>query len=126
MLIDWPKRCTQIEDKGFTIILQGVAAKSNICAVMSSSQLASVQKNAAVAIQLCYTTDSQQAVDVVCPDLPTEIVNFFLDFEDLFAEPVGLPPVRSCDHKIPLIQGAQPVNNSIFFSTGINRSSKLR
>lgn len=29
---------------------------------------------------------------------------------DVFAEPKGLPPVRYCDNKIPLIDGAQPVN----------------
>ena len=32
------------------------------------------------------------------------------EFEDVFAEPKGLPPVRYCDNKIPLIDGAQPVN----------------
>ena len=28
----------------------------------------------------------------------------------MFQEPQGLPPVRECDHTIPLIPGAQPVN----------------
>ena len=32
------------------------------------------------------------------------------EFAAVFAEPVGLPPRRSCDHTIPLVQGAQPVS----------------
>lgn len=31
------------------------------------------------------------------------------EFVDLFAEPSELPPHRACDHRIPLIPGAQPV-----------------
>ena len=30
-------------------------------------------------------------------------------FEDLFAEPQGLPPVRSCDHRIHLQPNTAPV-----------------
>ena len=32
------------------------------------------------------------------------------DFASVFAEPFGLPPRRACDHKIPLVPGAQPVS----------------
>lgn len=32
-----------------------------------------------------------------------------LEYEDLFLEPTGLPPKHDYDHKIPLMQGAQPV-----------------
>lgn len=32
------------------------------------------------------------------------------DFVAVFADPMGLPPSRHCDHTIPLIQGAQPFN----------------
>ena len=32
------------------------------------------------------------------------------DFASVFAEPSGLPPRRACDHKIPLVPGAQPVS----------------
>lgn len=31
-------------------------------------------------------------------------------YHDVFREPTGLPPKRSCDHKIPLIEGSNPVN----------------
>jgi hypothetical protein len=31
------------------------------------------------------------------------------EFQDVFAPPVGYPPVRHCDHEIPLIPGASPI-----------------
>jgi hypothetical protein len=31
-------------------------------------------------------------------------------YAELFEEPKELPPSRSCNHSIPLVQGAQPVN----------------
>ena len=31
------------------------------------------------------------------------------DFPDLFEDPSGLPPSRSCDHRIPLLPGSGPV-----------------
>lgn len=49
MLIDWPRCCMQIENCGYTIVLQGVAAKSQSCALLSCTQLDSVNRNAAVA-----------------------------------------------------------------------------
>jgi hypothetical protein len=38
-----------------------------------------------------------------------EIQSLLDQFSELFAVPQGLPPRRQCDHKIPLIPGAQPV-----------------
>lgn len=32
------------------------------------------------------------------------------DFAEVFEEPRGLPPSQDCDHTIPLVPGAQPVN----------------
>ena len=31
------------------------------------------------------------------------------EFDAIFQEPTELPPPRSCDHSIPLIEGANPV-----------------
>ncbi|KAK1608406.1 hypothetical protein QYE76_032079 [Lolium multiflorum] len=42
--------------------------------------------------------------------LPVEVVQIIKQFQSVFEEPVGLPPRRLCDHSIPLIPGAQPVN----------------
>lgn len=43
-------------------------------------------------------------------DLPEEIQGLLDNFSEVFTTPIGLPPRRACDHKIPLIAGAQPVN----------------
>lgn len=42
--------------------------------------------------------------------VPVAIQAIVDEFADLFAEPNGLPPRHSCDHLIPLLAGAQPVN----------------
>lgn len=49
--------------------------------------------------------DSAQSDSVVIPAVQA-IVD---QFKHLFAEPTSLPPRRDCDHRIPLIPGAQPV-----------------
>ena len=39
-----------------------------------------------------------------------QLAHLLKEFEDVFAVPISLPPTRSHDHKIPLKDGAQPVN----------------
>lgn len=43
-------------------------------------------------------------------ELLSAVEQLLVEFEDIFLEPTQLPPVRDYDHKIPLMQGAQPVN----------------
>lgn len=43
------------------------------------------------------------------PPLDPAIQAILNEFVAIFAEPVSLPPRRSCDHTIPLVQGAQPL-----------------
>lgn len=56
-----------------------------------------------------------QFLHVACADDDTtttvclEIQSLLDQFSVLFAMPQGLPPRRQCDHKIPLVPGAQPV-----------------
>jgi len=44
------------------------------------------------------------------PALPPEIKQLLVDFEVVFSTPTELPPSRDCDHTIPLVLGARPVN----------------
>lgn len=46
----------------------------------------------------------------VLGEVPEEIQQVIDSFAQVFEPPTGLPPRRSCDHKIPLMEGAQPVN----------------
>ena len=41
---------------------------------------------------------------------PPKLKPLLAEFKDVFGEPHGLPPRRACDHTIPLMPGAQPVN----------------
>jgi len=43
-------------------------------------------------------------------DIMPEVQLILDDFASVFAEPSGLPPCKACDHKIPLVLGAQPVS----------------
>jgi hypothetical protein len=54
-----------------------------------------------------YSLDGQVHLKEIVPE---EIQNILTQFPDVFATPTTLPPQRACDHNIPLILGAQPVN----------------
>jgi hypothetical protein len=59
-------------------------------------------------IQLCSVdVKVQDSVSVV---FPAEVQRLIHDFVVLFEVPVDLPPSRSCDHSIPLVDGASRVN----------------
>lgn len=46
-----------------------------------------------------------------CPaSIPEVIQTVLQEFEDVFSEPRGLPPVRTHNHTIPLKEGANPIS----------------
>lgn len=58
-------------------------------------------------VYLCaLQSDEQKEASV-----PSEIQKILDQHQDLFTAPNSLPPRRDCDHKIPLMQGAQPINS---------------
>uniref|UniRef100_A0A453NIM5 Reverse transcriptase domain-containing protein n=1 Tax=Aegilops tauschii subsp. strangulata TaxID=200361 RepID=A0A453NIM5_AEGTS len=57
-------------------------------------------------IQICSVTMGEEQQQPV----PEPIQQLLSEFSEVFGEPQGLPPRRACDHCIPLIPGAQPVN----------------
>lgn len=60
-------------------------------------------------VQLCFfSLSGEQQTELSL--LPTEVQALVDQFAELFAEPSSLPPSRACDHEIPLIPGARPVN----------------
>ena len=40
--------------------------------------------------------------------IPTEMKELLAQFKEVFAEPQGMPPIRSHEHGIPLKEGATP------------------
>uniref|UniRef100_A0A453T3Y2 Uncharacterized protein n=1 Tax=Aegilops tauschii subsp. strangulata TaxID=200361 RepID=A0A453T3Y2_AEGTS len=57
-------------------------------------------------VHLCMVAPAPESSTPV-PDCIQRVLD---EFPDVFTEPTGLPPRRACDHMIPLIPGAQPVN----------------
>lgn len=43
-------------------------------------------------------------------NLPESVTKLLQSYHTLFEEPTTLPPSRSCDHTIPLVPGARPIN----------------
>ena len=60
-------------------------------------------------IQVCLMANSGVQQSELCL-LPSDIQLIVDQFGELFEEPTTLPPSRACDHDIPLIPGARPVN----------------
>jgi hypothetical protein len=81
-----------IPHNGQTVVLQGVTAPSD----------------SDVVIQL-LAVDLQDS-DSPPEALPPDIAELLQEFPQVFTVPTSLPPKRACDHAIPLISGATPVN----------------
>jgi hypothetical protein len=54
--------------------------------------------------------DSEDYVQQLPTDIPEDIAALLAEFPFVFEVPHSLPPKRACDHAIPLISGATPVN----------------
>lgn len=44
------------------------------------------------------------------PEIPERLKPVLSEFQDIFSEPTTLPPPKNCDHAIPIVPGAKPVN----------------
>jgi hypothetical protein len=106
--IDWVKKMLTIQQSQSTILLQGHRQHILQCSAISASELSSIcrQGSAAHLIHI-YALDGELQVEEVTPP---EIQTVLDQFTTVFATPTGLPPKRTCDHRIPLMLGAQPVN----------------
>jgi hypothetical protein len=90
MNVDWEEQWMSFDHHGSTITLQSHQPEQFSCTVVEL-------------LLLHDSTDSPV-------QLPVEVTQILKQFQSVFEEPVGLPPRRLCDHSIPLIPGAQPVN----------------
>jgi hypothetical protein len=96
MEVHWQAKWLSIPYNGATIVLQGLAADSDTELV--------------VQILAFNVTDSEAAVQQFPADIPEDIAALLAEFPSVFEVPHSLPPKRACDHAIPLISGATPVN----------------
>jgi hypothetical protein len=92
MEIHWKEKWLSIPYHGDTICLQGIVVPSDSDMVF----------------QLMPVPGPNGELDT--PPWPLEIVALLNEFAQVFQPPTSLPPKRSCDHTIPLVEGATPVN----------------
>jgi tRNA A37 N6-isopentenylltransferase MiaA len=59
-------------------------------------------------IHLCEV-ELSVSLSEVSTHIPSEVQDLIQQFVELFEVPTELPPPRACDHSIPLIEGAAPV-----------------
>jgi len=93
MSVHWKHKWMEISYEEHKVLLQGVVP----------------DLHEELLLQVCVLAPSGSSHTSV-QLLPTEVQSLLDQFEHLFKEPVGLPPSRACDHEIPLIPGARPVN----------------
>lgn len=92
MEVHWKSKWLSIPCNGETVLLQGITAGSNTDLV---NELLTVEMS-----------DSEQSAI----QLPEDIAALLAEFPQVFTVPSSLLPKRACDHAIPLVTGATPVN----------------
>lgn len=106
--IDWVGKSMVIPSEKGHIHLQGNSTSTLSENLLSALQFTSMCRTGAVShvVQLYMVSDTKEPSAAI----PSVVQHVLDQFEDVFAEPQGLPPRRACDHRIPLIPGACPVN----------------
>jgi hypothetical protein len=92
MEVHWKSKWLSIPYNGEMVLLQGLTASSNLDLVIEL-----------LAIDV---SDSDQSV----VQLREDIAALLAEFPKVFTVPSSLPPKRACDHAIPLVPSATPVN----------------
>lgn len=112
MYIDWEAHDLSVTTSAGPVELQAVAKDVQQCLVISSQELMNSCKQGSVAyvVHLNAVTDQTVADNTI----PIEILRVLEQYTDVFEEPRGLPPRRACDHRIPLMEGAQLVNLRLY------------
>lgn len=92
MEVHWKEKWVSIPYQGTTVLLQGLTHHA--------------QHDIVIQLQMIDNVDPEQSVS----HLPTDIQSLLNQFPNVLAVPTALPPRRACDHTIPLVEGATPVN----------------
>lgn len=89
------------------VTLHGIQDTPSKPSEITVNQLLTMEKDEAIwgAVQL-YAMDTP--TDSGMTPLPKGFQKLVDQYVELFAEPTGVPPVRSHTHAIPLLPGAQP------------------
>lgn len=106
--LDLPLRLLTVHHKGKAITLTDHMIPPEKCVLESAEMIKLLEKSVLGYIIQIHNVESEE-VSTSHP-IPTEIETLLQEFQSVTKEPTGLPPVRDCDHAIPLLEGAQPPN----------------
>lgn len=106
MQVNWIDKWMEITVAGQSIRLQGIVPQTSHCTSITPEQYLGMVRQGS----LMYSVQLTTADPVTKEPIPAEVQSLIDSFQTIFAEPSSLPPKRYCDHTIPLIPGAAPVN----------------
>ena len=75
--------------------------------IQDGSQFLKEPKKRGLVLQIACPTTSHSTDQVA--QVPVQVADLLLEFESVFATPVGLPPIRGHEHQIQLKEGAQAI-----------------
>ncbi|CAO2144897.1 unnamed protein product [Urochloa humidicola] len=105
MMVSWKEKWMAFDHEDQHIKLQGVRSEFIQCSEITIQELFQLEQNDEVWCILEVLVTESSEVKVKWPD---EIQQLIDKFANLFQEPKGVPPARSCAHEIPLLPGSQP------------------
>ncbi|XP_026410318.1 uncharacterized protein LOC113305512 [Papaver somniferum] len=103
--------------QGSHITLQGITSKPSISMISGYSLKKFIKSNTSALIGQFFSISTTH----VLPP-PPAVSTLLGTFVDVFAEPTGLPPSRSLDHKIPLKHGSNPTSQRPYKFPFIHKS----
>lgn len=97
---------------GSTITLQGEATEGALQNINGKQlqKLLRASKGTAQGFICMMSMKEDHAPAMTITSVAPPLQQVLDDYKEVFTEPKGLPPARSCDQTIPLLQGSQPVN----------------
>jgi hypothetical protein len=78
--------------------------------LISPKKLCKLLKKKAIGVVMMLSGGQQQDTTIKCTPVDPSITNLLKKYENIFQEPTILPPQRSIDHAITLIDSSKPVN----------------
>lgn len=106
MQVDWSQKWMEIQVNNQPVRLQGITSQTNSCNAISAEQCLGMARKGSI----LYLVQLTSSVSEICDTMPEAVQNLLLKFQDVFSEPTELPPKRYCDHSIPLVPVATPIN----------------
>jgi hypothetical protein len=107
--LDLRRREFSITKKGLDIMTFVDETIPDSKQVISTKQLHKLLKKKAIGAVIVLNNSSKQNTESAL-EIPVGIIHLLSEYADIFQEPTQLPPPRSIDHSIPLIQEHRPIN----------------